>query len=94
MWPAYCAQTQSVERLHALESLLKSPAGIAECREAFLRPPLWRDEYARASGTLYVAEYHPQNRSLTLLWPSRTERFDVHQNLQRAFSLTLPPVSA
>jgi len=94
VWPAYCAQARSVERLHALESLLESPADITKCREAFLHPPLWREEYARAFGTLYIAEYHPWDCSLTLFWPARTERFEVHQNAPRAFSLPLPRGSA
>lgn len=94
VWPAYCRQSKSVERLHALESLLVGPKSLAECREAFLRAPLWRNEYANGSGTLYVAEYHPRERGLTLHWPGRTERFALLDDAPRTFSLTLPLATA
>lgn len=71
-WPAYARQTQSRERLAVMESLLKSKPDII--RDAFRKPPLWRTDHAKASGTLYSAEYNPRKKRLDLRWPEHTER--------------------
>lgn len=88
-WPAYCAQTQSVERLGALESLVGGAGALDAARGAFVRSPLWRRAYSKAAGTLYVAEYHTGSRSLVLRWPGRTEQFSLGAFEPREFSVVL-----
>ncbi|GJM18048.1 MAG: peptidase C45 [Phycisphaeraceae bacterium] len=89
-WPAYCQHTQSVERLAELESLTAGPASAADALGAFLRPPLWQHNYAHASGTLYVAEYRPAARTMTLHWPGQQEQFTLDAFEPRAFTVGLP----
>ncbi len=89
-WPEYCASTKSVERLSTLESLLATPTTATQAIDTFLQPPLWRTNYAQASGTLYVAAYRPGDRSLTLHWPAHQERFVLGDCSSRAFTTQLP----
>ncbi len=89
-WPAYCQHTQSVERLEKLESLMAEPASVSDAVDSFLRPPLWRSDYTLASGTLYVAEYRPIARTMTLHWPGRQELFTLDDFEERAFTVDLP----
>ena len=88
-WPRYCKQTKSVERLDALENLLTDPAPEDAVRASFLRSPLWRRDYHRGSGTLYVAEYRPAECSVDLLWPGRAERFALDDTSERAVVVDL-----
>ncbi len=88
-WPAYCQHTQSVERLTRLETLLAGPSTASDALEAYLTPPLWRRDYAHAAGTLYVAEYRPGARTMTLHWPGRSERFGLDDFQERTFSVDL-----
>lgn len=88
-WPEYRRQTQSVERLGELESLLNRPSTVGGALESFLRAPLWRTDYAHASGTLYVAEYRPRDRTLALHWPGQTERFSLDSFQPRLFPVEL-----
>ncbi|MGP1345419.1 MAG: C45 family autoproteolytic acyltransferase/hydrolase, partial [Phycisphaerales bacterium] len=69
-WAAYCAQTRSVERLAALERLVREGGArdVALVRDAFLRAPLWRMDYARGSGTLYVSELWGGRGEVVLRW--------------------------
>lgn len=87
-WPAYCRQTASVERLSTLESLLDG-GKVSDAVARFLVPPLWRSEYAAASGTLYVAEYRPCAGTLALHWPGRTERFSLEDFEPREISVPI-----
>jgi len=86
-WPTYQRYTQSVERLNLLESMTNCTITLSEVLDAFLHPPLWRNDYAHASGTLYVAEYRPSDRSLTLHWPDRNEHFPLHNFAQRTLNI-------
>ncbi|MBZ0172640.1 MAG: hypothetical protein K8E66_09700 [Phycisphaerales bacterium] len=88
-WPAYCRQVRSFERLERLESLFKNPPSVSAARDAFLEEPLWRREYARSAGTLYVAEYLTTERTLTLRWPGHTEHFKIGDRLDRTFTIDL-----
>jgi len=76
-WPAYAKQTQSHERLHAMEALVAPPGDLQRARAAFTAPPLWRDDHANASGSLYAAEYTPADRALTLRWPTQSQLFKL-----------------
>jgi len=88
-WPAYARQTQSRERLGVMEAMLRSAPDAP--RGAFLAPPLWRTDHARASGTLYSAEYHPRKQRLELRWPDRTERVTLGALEPRTIRASLTP---
>lgn len=89
-WAQYIKQTQSTQRLAVLEKLLGRPSDVDTVREAFLGDPLWRRAYAKAAGTLYVAEYRSGPRSLVLHWPGRTESFSLGAVEPRSFEVDLP----
>ncbi len=89
-WAAYARSTESGRRLDRAESLLRQPHALADIRQAFLEPPIWRHDYAKASGTLYTAEYTPANKSLDLHWPDHSEHFVVGRLVNQSFSVTLP----
>ncbi|MEM9372699.1 MAG: C45 family peptidase [Planctomycetota bacterium] len=95
-WPAYARQTRSRERLGVMESLLAGKPGVETdaARRAFLRPPLWRHDHASASGTLYSAEYHPGERSLSLRWPGQSTRVLLGRTKDRTCPVELPPPPA
>ncbi len=89
-WPEYVAQTQSIERLECAERLLAEPADLEGVRDAFLSSPLWRSDYAKASGTLYIAETSPARGTLTLRWPGRLEEFRLDAANERTITVELP----
>lgn len=88
-WPAYAQFTASEERLAEAESLVQRSNDLPGIREAFVSPPFWRDNYAKASGTLYAAEYAPLDRSLTLHWPGRSETIGLEDAKPALFSVAL-----
>lgn len=88
-WPEYCRHTRSVERLRTLETILTGPAGESEALRAFAQRPLWRNDYAHALGTLYVAAYRPLARSLWLHWPDASERFALDDFEPRTIPIAL-----
>ncbi|MEQ9455036.1 MAG: C45 family peptidase [Phycisphaeraceae bacterium] len=88
-WPAYAQFVESEARLRCAESLLESTQTIDSARRAFLVPPVWRGNYAKASGTLYVAEYSAATRSLRLHWPTQAEQFSISNTRDRYFSVQL-----
>lgn len=88
-WPAYCRHTASFERLDQLESMLGSPMTAAAAVQAFLRPPLWRTDYQQASGTLYVVEYRPVTRQMTMHWPGHSQSFEIADFAERTFDISL-----
>lgn len=73
-WPEYASFCQSVERrtrlaeLAALTDHTTEPLSVIN---AFLEPPLFRDQYRRASGTLYTAVYSPHDLTVWLYWRGR-----------------------
>jgi len=89
-WPEYQAQTRSVERLRELDGVMARGPAPEEVLGAFLRPPVWRTDYARASGTLYAAAYRPRARDLALHWPGRTSRFSLDEFVETSLEVTLP----
>lgn len=88
-WPAYCRHTESVERLCQLESLLGGPITASQAVETFLRPPLWRTQYERGSGTLYVVEYRPASGAMSMHWPGQSQSFKLDAFEPRSFSVDL-----
>ncbi|MCA9283028.1 MAG: hypothetical protein KDA30_13385 [Phycisphaerales bacterium] len=87
-WERYARFTRSSDRLARAESLLTTDP--TRTRAAFLKPPIWRTNYAKGSGTLYVAEYAPSKKRLTLCWPGRTEPFTIDAIEEREFGVRLP----
>lgn len=77
-WPEYARYTETVKRLDHASSLVDPGMSLDRARGEFLAPPVWRTHYAKASGTLYVAEYAPASKTLHLHWPGHTERCDLH----------------
>jgi predicted choloylglycine hydrolase len=68
-WPEYARFTQSVERLECADVLMRDHAADTDSLvAAFLRPPLFRTEYARGSGTLYTSVLSGAGRSIDLHW--------------------------
>lgn len=94
-WPEYARQTRSHERLQAMQALLKAPSPITLAREAFTRPPIWRDGYDKANGTLYAAEYNPSKPALTLRWPQQSRHFVLGKTPTGSFEIALasPPTT-
>lgn len=88
-WPEYQRFTQSDDRLKELETMLHLGSHGAEAVEAFLRPPLWRSDYAHASGTLYVAEYRLAERTLSLHWPNQRVDFQLNDFQRCSFRIGL-----
>lgn len=94
-WAAYARQCRSESRLRHIEALLDTPGMTAATLEDdFLRPPLFRTDYAKASGTLYTATYRPDAGLLTLRWPARAAGFGLDAFEEQDLSVSLGPDSA
>lgn len=85
-WPRYERFSRSQERAQFASMLLALPEshglhGPADFAERFLEPPLFRDQYARGSGTLYTAAYSPREGAVELRWRDATVRrgFDAFE---------------
>ncbi len=89
-WSAYARYTQSALRLSKLEALIGNSPNQQQVEAAFVRPPLWRYDYKRGSGTLYVVEYSPVDREIRLIWPGREEKFKMAGFRERTFTIDLP----
>lgn len=61
--------TRTVERRAHLEMLLARDVPLAELRRAFLRSPLFQTDHAGGFGTLFTAEYAPDEAAMALSWP-------------------------
>lgn len=69
-WQEHAAATRSLEREGVLLGLVLGGAPTHEALvEAFLRPPLHQDGYARRMGTLYTAAYDVRAGTATYYWP-------------------------
>ncbi|MCB9839205.1 MAG: hypothetical protein H6813_07700 [Phycisphaeraceae bacterium] len=69
-WPEYAEFSRTIERRRRIDDLLATHTGDATAlAQRFLEPPLYRNEYARGSGTLYTAVYTPTRGTLDLIWP-------------------------
>ena len=93
-WPEYQRQTRSVERLEAIQGALDAATCSRDVLGVFLRPPVWRTDYAHASGTLYAAMYEPCSRAVTLYWPDQSARFSMDHFSEVRLRVTLPAGSA
>jgi predicted choloylglycine hydrolase len=59
---------------------------------AMLRPPLYESTFDDGYGTLYTADYHPNERRVSYLWPDQTweQAFDRFTTGSRSITLTDP----
>ena len=74
-WPAYAAAVGTFERERRLLEVLRTPAmSTGPLVDAFLKPPLYRTEYATGLGTLYTAVYHPATGRAEYRWPDHAMR--------------------
>lgn len=67
-WPEYARFTESLERHAQLAHVVTAGSSLTHAVGAFLRPPLFRDQYRRGSGTLYTAAYDPRSMDVSLFW--------------------------
>ena len=92
-WASYARQCATVERLERVRSLLESPGLTAEAAaEQFLRPPLYRTDYARGSGTLYTAVYRPAAGTLGVRWGGGAAAFALDSFAETEFPVRLGAV--
>ncbi len=89
-WPEYARFTQTAERLKRVEALVDPGTSLERVRRVFLSSPVWQTHYAKASGTLYVAEYSTATRTLDLHWPGQSKRFVLAESGDASFSVALP----
>ncbi len=69
-WSRHDRFTRSAERERFLTGLLSDPSMTVDAlTRAFLAPPLFALQHARAFGTLYTAIYRPEDGSAEFLWP-------------------------
>ena len=74
-WPSHARRFRSVERLDALNTLLRRPnTGTAEVVAALSSPPLRATQYAAGFGTLYTAVYRPVTGMVEYHWPGSSWR--------------------
>jgi predicted choloylglycine hydrolase len=71
-WAPYAAAIRTVERQERLEELLAAGADAASVVAACLRPPLYATKFGEGFGTLYTAEYRPDDGVARYYWPGQT----------------------
>ena len=85
-WEPYAAAIRSVERAERLEQLLADGADAADITSACLHSPLYASRFSEGFGTLYTAEYRPEEGAVRYHWPDRTWEHSLDkigsQNLQ------------
>jgi predicted choloylglycine hydrolase len=70
-WPQYARAVDTFERERRLLALIHDPEmTAARLEQAFLQPPLYRDEFASGVGTLYTSVYHPVQGRAEYRWPA------------------------
>jgi predicted choloylglycine hydrolase len=91
-WTEHAAATRSLEREGVLLGLVLGGAPTHESLvEAFLRPPLHQDGYARRMGTLYTAAYDVRAGVATYVWPGLGWRqsFDLFEQGARTAEIAV-----
>jgi predicted choloylglycine hydrolase len=71
-WAPYAAAIRTVERQERLEELLAAGADAASVVAACLQPPLYATKFGAGFGTLYTAEYQPDEGVARYYWPGHT----------------------
>lgn len=91
-WPEYAAHCHTVERLDRIHDLLGDPEETTDpalVEDAFLKPPLYRTDYARASGTIYTTVYRTGPGTMTLRWPRTRASFGIDDFTESDRTVTL-----
>lgn len=88
-WKQYGDHVQSAERLAALEALLDRGADDDAVESAFLAPPIWRRNYKKGAGSLYLARYTPSARRMRLTWPDTSREWRVGEEIDESFEVEL-----
>lgn len=89
-WPDYAVMTQTVERRNILEFALMNPYETKDSLiQRFLKPPLFNSAYEKAFGTLFTAIYHPEDRTVQLLWPGKSLHQEVDQFVEQRITVQL-----
>lgn len=90
-WVEHAAATRSLEREGVLLGLVLGGAADAGALvDAFLRPPLHQDAYARRMGTLYTAAYDVVAGTARYLWPQHEVTLSFDELPASAWSWTVP----
>jgi hypothetical protein len=71
-WAPYTTAIRSVEREQRLEELLAHGTGASGLIEACPRPPLYATRFHQGLGTLYTAEYRPDDGIARYHWPQHS----------------------
>jgi predicted choloylglycine hydrolase len=71
-WAPYAAAIRTVERQERLTELLAAGADAASVVAACLRPPLYATRFGEGFGTLYTAEYRPDQGVARYYWPGQS----------------------
>jgi predicted choloylglycine hydrolase len=71
-WEPYAAAIRTVERQERLEELLAGGADVPSVVLACLHPPLYATRFGEGFGTLYTAEYRPDEGVARYHWPVQT----------------------
>jgi predicted choloylglycine hydrolase len=88
-WAPYAAAIRSVERQERLEELLASRADAAGVVAACLQPTLYATRFYEGFGTLYTAEYRPDEGAVHYHWPDRTWKQSLRQFEPGGFQIEL-----
>lgn len=89
-WEDYAKMTRTLERANYIEHCLWNPhENYYSMLDKFLKPPLYHTQFMKGFGTLYTAVYHPNEKTVELIWPlkKRTYSFDVFE--EKKFILNL-----
>ena len=78
-WAPYAAAIRTVERQERLEEMLAADADAADVAAACLRPPLYATRFGEGFGTLYTAEYRPDQGLARYYWPGQTWEHSLDQ---------------
>ncbi len=88
---------RSRQRSAFMEQLLGDPHTDGESlAAAFLRPPLFTDDYDNGFGTLYTARYEPRSGRVTFIWPHNrwVRSFDTFDDDTYVVDYATQPVDA
>jgi predicted choloylglycine hydrolase len=78
-WAPYAAAIRTVERQERLEELLGAGTDAASVVAACLRPPLYATRFGEGFGTLYTAEYRPEEGVARYYWPGQAWEHSLDQ---------------
>jgi predicted choloylglycine hydrolase len=89
-WAPYAAAIRTVERYERLAELLQSGADVPSVVAACLRPPLYATRFGAGFGTLYTAEYRPDEGTARYHWPDHTWEHSLDHLEPGSIQVTIP----